>query len=248
MEQSNQFDLLPEVTSEQKPILFSCHNANDLLTQPKTIKDKEAGLLSETTKTLVEDKWLKDQFGYKEPVMTPQLMKGLLCEQDVFGLVQKVLGGEFRRKNPITFQNEYIIGTPDVILKNEDYVEDVKSSWSLKTFFNAELTPLYNTQAQCYMWLTGKRNYRLIYGLVPTPFEFILDEQRRFSYKFGMGYETNPDYLDIERQIDHNNSLIETIPIEKRIKVFEFKYDETVIENLKSQIEKARKYYNTLSL
>lgn len=231
-----------------KTLLFRCHNAHGLLTEPKTIKDKESGKLSETAKTLVNDMWLQNTYGFKKPLMTDAIYKGLICEQDTFALAQSILGGEFRKRFNKTIQNDYIIGTPDIVLENEDYVEDVKTSWDLETFFYAECTPTYMTQAQCYMWLTGKQNYRLIYGLVPTPYEMILDEQRRASYRFGMDYEQNEDYQKISEQIEHNNEVIKSIPIEKRVKVFEFKYNEDVIAKLIQQIEKARNYYDTIVL
>jgi len=232
---------------QNKPILFSCHNAHGLLTEPKTIKDKEAGKLALTTQTLVKDMWLHREYGYKERVMTDEMYKGLICEQDSMALVQSVLGGEFRKRFNKRIENEYLIGTPDIVLDSEDYVEDVKTSYTLKSFFNAELTDLYHTQGQCYMWLTGKRSYRLIYCLVPTPGEIILNEQKKLYYKFNCN-EENKDYQQMSEQVQFNNDLILNLPIEKRVKVFEFGYDETVIEKLKLQIDKARIYYSSLKI
>ena len=232
---------------QNKQILFSCHNAHGLLTEPKAVKDKEAGKLALTTQTLVKDMWLQREFGYKERVMTDEMYKGLICEQDSMALVQSVLGGEFRKRFNQRIQNEYLIGTPDIVLGSEDYVEDVKTSYTLKSFFNAELTDLYHTQGQCYMWLTGKRNYRLIYCLVPTPGEIILNEQKKLYYKFNCN-EENKDYQQMSEQVQFNNDLILKLPIEKRVKVFEFGYDETIIEKLKGQIDKARIYYSSLKL
>jgi len=232
---------------ETNPILFRCHNAHDLLTEPKSKADKEAGLMAETSKTMIRKMWLKNNYGYKEPLVTEAVLKGLLCEQDGMGLAQEVVGGEFRRRYGINLCNNYITGTPDIVLKNEDYVEDIKISENLATFFDAELTPRYETQGQCYMWLTGKKKYRLIYCLVPSPPEFVIDAQRRMFFKFGCD-ESNADYIEAYNQIEHNNNLILSMPAKDRVKVFEFGYNESTIERLKIQIEKARNYYQTLKI
>lgn len=228
-------------------LLFRCHNAGNLLTEPKLKSDKEAGKLSETAKSLVESMWLKNNFGYEERVFTDDMMKGLLCEQDSMQLVQDVLKGEFRVRYNQLVQNEYIVGTPDIVLEKEDCVEDIKTSSNLRTFFEAEPTKLYITQAQCYMALTGKKNYRLIYCLVPTPHELIVNEQKKIWYKFNCD-EENEDYIRAAMQVEKNNDLIKMIPKEKRIKVFNFSFDEELINTLYQKIEKAREYYNTLEL
>lgn len=228
-------------------LLFRCHSAGNLLTEPKLKSDKEAGKLSETAKSLVEAMWLKNQFGYEEKVFTDDMLKGLLCEQDSMQLVQDVLKGEFRTRYNQVISNNYIIGTPDIVLQKEDVVEDIKTSSNLRTFFEAEPTKLYITQAQCYMALTGKKNYRLIYCLVKTPPEIMTNELKKVWYRFNCD-EENPDYVKAAMQLEHNNNLIGNIPKEKRIKVFEFSYDENLIQSLYAKIEKAREYYNTLSL
>ncbi len=203
--------------------------------------------LGDTAKTLIRNIWLEREFGYREDVVSDEIMKGHLCEQDSMALVQSVLGGEFRAKNTIRFENEYIIGTPDVVLKKEDCLEDVKTSYNLRTFIEAELIKSYLWQLMGYMWLTGKKNARLIYCLVPTPDDMILEQQRRICWKFGAD-ENNPDYIARAEQIQHNNDLIALLPIEKRIKVFNIQYDPDMIEALKARIELARAYYQTLKL
>lgn len=232
---------------QNKQILFRCSSIGGLLCEPKSKAAKEAGELGGTAKSLVQEVWLQNEFGYNEEVITDAMLKGLLCEQDSMALAQKVLGGEFRTRFNQRIQNEYVIGTPDVVLRQDDYVEDIKTSANLRTFLNADLTDLYHAQLQCYMWLTGKSNARLIYCLIPTPAEIILNEQKKLYYKFDCN-EMNPDYIRMCEQIEKNNLLIDKLPIDKRVKKFEFKYDPAFIEKLKVQIEKARNYYNTLSL
>lgn len=224
--------------------LFRCSRLGALMTEPKLKADKEAGNLSETAKSFIEEMWLRDKFNYEETVMTDELMKGLLNEQDSLGLVQLVKGGEFRIKNQKHFENDFIKGTPDVILG--DCIEDVKTSWSLKTFFNAELEKNYYWQGIGYMALTGIHNYRLIYCLTNTPDEIVLELKKRAWFKFGCN-EENPDYQLMSQQIERNHTY-DHIPPEKRIKVFEFPFSPDDYSNLCRKIEKARDYYDSLCL
>lgn len=224
-------------------LLFRCHNAGTLLTEPKL--KSEAGQLSQTAKTMIESMWLKNTFGYREIVTTDAMTKGLRLEQESMALAQQVLGGAFRSKNRETLQNNFIIGTPDIILS--DYVEDIKTCYNLRTFFEAEPTKLYLTQAQCYMALTGRKYYRLIYCLVPNTDDAIIKECERVAWQYGRDYE-NQDYIDHCTQIKLNNDCIKSIPPMQRVKVFEFSYDETVIDVLYRKVELGRAYYLTLKL
>jgi hypothetical protein len=225
-------------------ILIRASQAHKILTEPKKAEDKKAGNLSETTKSYIKELWLYNNFGYKEDVMTEEMYKGLLVEDDSLKLVQSNLGGNFRIKNIKNFTNNYISGTPDIIL--DDVIEDVKSSFTIKTFFNSELSKDYYTQGQCYMALTGIKKYRLIYCLVETPSNIVCELKKRIYYKFDCD-ETNSDYIRISQQIEKNHD-ISLIEQKKRTKVFSFDYDEAFIENLYNKVEKAREYYNTLSL
>lgn len=225
-------------------LLIRASAAHKLMTEPKLKTDKEAGNLSETTKTYLSELWLEENYGYKEIVYTDSILKGLMCEQDSMDLVQKVLGGKLRIKNTEHFKNDFIKGTPDIIL--DDCVEDVKTSFSIKTFHDCELEKAYYWQAICYMALTGREKYRLIYCLVDTPSELITSEKTRMYYKFGCD-EENIDYQIASKQIELNHKYSH-IPAENRIKVFEFDFNQSDYEKLCLQIEKARRYYEQITL
>jgi hypothetical protein len=233
------------MTTENTNILFRCSMVGALLTEPKLKLDKEKGLLSETSKAFVIDKWLYDKYGFLESIKNNYMDKGIECEQNSMDLVSQVVEGGFRARYNTKLQNDYVIGTPDIVLS--DCVEDIKTSWNLKTFFNAELSKMYYCQAQCYMWLTGKQKYKLIYALVPTPEKTIINECEKLVWKYDKNYE-NEDYIKECQQIQRNNDLIKELPTEKRVKVFAFDYNPAYIELLKIKIERAREYYNTLKL
>lgn len=230
----------------KKP-LIRASEAYKLLTQPRTIKAREAGELSETTKTFIKELWLREEYNYDAPVSTPQMLKGLLCEQDSFDLVTRQIPvDEFRVKNEEWFKDDMFSGTPDCILKS-GVVEDIKTSWTLKTFLDSELEKSYYTQLQVYMHLTGCKKARLIYCLVDTPEEIVRDQTMKFFWKYGAD-EDNPHYQEAERKIYHMHKVSDKILENKRVKYFEFDYDVDHIELLKGEVEKAWKFYNTLEL
>lgn len=233
------------MNTQNTNILFRASSVGILLTDPKLKKDKDAGNLSESAKALVQSMWLDKNFEYKEILVNDYMNKGLLLEQNSMALAQSVLGGQFRTKNRERLNNDYFIGTPDIILK--DCVEDIKTSWSLKTFMNAELTPLYMAQAQAYMALTGILQYRLIYALVPTDESVILKNCDKLVWQYGGDY-SNEDYIAHSTQIKRNNDLIKDIPAHDRVKVFEFVCDAMMVNELHRRIEKAREYYLTIKL
>lgn len=226
-------------------LLFRCHSAGALLTDPKLKSDKDAGNLSETAKTLIESMWLHNAYGYREIITTEAMTKGLRLEQDSMALAQTVLGGSFRSKNRETFKNDYLIGVPDVL--TDEYVDDHKTCFNLRTFFEAEPSKMNITQLQGYMALTGRLKARCIFTLIPNTDDAIIKECERIAWQYGRDYE-NADYIAHCQQIKANNDCIATIPAEQRVKVFEFEYDGTVIEKLYARIEKGREYFNTLSL
>lgn len=226
-------------------ILFRCSGLSKLMCEPRDAAAKKAGELGQTAKSFIEEMWLRDKFGYYEEVQTDEMKKGSLCEQDSMELVQKVCGGEFRTAYGKQLANDYIKGTPDIVLST--HLEDIKTSWSLKTFFNAELLPAYYAQGQGYMELTGLRKYKVIYCLVPTPANLLNNEYKRIEWRYENDFD-NPDFQKAVTQFGRNNECIHDIPEKQRVKIFEFEYDAGFIEKLYSQIEKARKYYEKLSL
>jgi hypothetical protein len=223
---------------------INCSKIGLLMTEPKLKVDKEAGNLSETAKTMIREQWLFDNYGYKEIVVTDEMQKGNECEQDSMALVQSVLKCEFRVKYKNKLSNDYIKGYPDIVLT--DCVEDIKTSWSIKTFMNAELTDLYEWQLIGYMWLTGKQKARLIYCLVDSPESIIVNEQLKYYYKYGAD-SSNQNYKAAKEQVRMNH-VYSHIPEKDRIKIYNIEYNEDKIQMLIDKCNKANEYYNTLKL
>lgn len=244
----NQAQRLEELLSRKKNPLGKPLTANMEKDLASLIEKRDAPFeLSQTAKSYIVSLWLRLEYGYQEPVVTNELLKGNLCEQDSIELVSDLIpASQFRVKNREHYEDEYFTGTPDVILNKDGVIEDLKSSWTLRTFFESKPDKLYEGQAQVYMHLTGIPQYRLIYALVDTPDEIIIQEMKRYYFKFGRD-EGNPEYERICNQLEAMHK-VGHIPAEDRIKVFNYHYDPAYIEELIFRVKEARKFYGTLTL
>jgi hypothetical protein len=199
-----------------------------------------------TAMAYIRDCWLRNTYGYEEPVVTNELLKGYACEDEIIGVLNRQVPGEFRTKNEESFEDSHFTGTPDII--GSEWVEDVKCSWSLKTFFDVRRhNPLYYTQGQVYLALTGRKFFRLAYVLVDTPFEIVQEEKKRFYFRFDCD-ESNPHYLEAVAKVESMHTPSRLVPESQRIKTFEFHRDEAHISLLRQRVEQAREVYASLTL
>jgi hypothetical protein len=209
-----------------------------IMTSPKT----KGELLSKTAKTYIHELILQEKYGIYKEFSSRYTDKGNQVEDIAIAMANEVLDVGFIYKNDENFQNDWITGTPDVI--TDEVLLDVKCSWDATTFpfFETEIpTKDYFYQLQGYMWLTGKTESLLIYCLVDTPLEIVEDEIRRAHWKF---HKLEED-LDLRQEIESKH-IFGNIPMNKRIKIFEVKRDEKIIELIKEKIEVARVYYEAL--
>lgn len=211
-----------------------------------TAKRDQQFKFGSTALSYIRDCWLRDTYGYEEPVLTNELLKGLLCEEEAIQVVERQLGGAWRVKNPTQYENEWFTGTPDVVLN--DAVEDVKCSWTLRTFFEVQHpSALYYAQGQVYMDLTGKSVFRLCHVLVDTPIEIVTEEQKRYYFRFDCD-EENPHYLECYRKVEAMHNASRLVPEDQRIKVFTIERNETYLMKLRKRVEQARDIYANLTL
>ena len=198
--------------------------------------------LSETCKTYLQEIYLKEVWGRvkSDREGNKYTQKGIICETDSLELIERVTGKKYF-KNKKTFSNDWIVGTPDVIGKE---LIDVKTSWDLFTFMSVtedQANKDYYYQIFGYMWLLGVKNATISYCLVNTPQDIIIDEMYRLSFKFP------PDQQN-QTEKYRNNYIFDDIPENKRIKSYEYIYDEWMVDNIKTRIKNARDYLSKLSL
>lgn len=198
-----------------------------------------------TAMSCIRSLWLYNEHGYEEPLVTPEILKGLMCEEEAISVLTLQLPGPFRVKNDRQYKNDWFTGTPDLVL--DDAVEDIKCSWTLKTFFDVQHpSSLYYAQGQVYMDLTGRNTFRLCHVLLDTPPELVQDEQLRMYYRFRCD-EEDPRYIEAYNTIERMHK-VSHIPEDQRVKVFTIQREEMYLAKLRKRVEQAESVYRTLRL
>lgn len=197
-----------------KEFKLRASQASKLATLPRAKKDQEAGLMSQTSITYLNE-WMQEQiYGRGKQILTKQMHKGITMEPEAIALLSQH-EAKVMEKNEKFFENDYFTGTPDVI--TEDTIYDTKCSWDHFSFplFDSELEKVYFYQMQVYMHLTEKEKAVVAYCLVNTPDELLYGDE----------------------PVDY-----EQFDINLRVKLFHVDYDPKVIDFLQSQVINSRKY------
>jgi len=199
--------------------------------------------LSETCKSYLE-LWAKEQiYNRKSEISSKFLNKGNIVEDNAIDFLCDQLGLGFQMKNEDYFENDYVCGTPDILVYEMDLVIDVKSSWSWQTFplFESEIpTKDYFYQLQGYMHLTGLKSAKLVYCLMDTPKYLIEREAKQYAWQ--TGYDYDDELLDeFTAKMTYND--VDAI---HKIKVFDIKRDEDVINSIIDRVKECREYIKQL--
>lgn len=220
---------------EANNILFRCSSIGQLMTEPRS----KSETISETTKSYLLEVYAFVKYGRKKDIVNKYVQKGLAVEEDSITLYSQITGDLFI-KNEQKYQNEYVIGTPDLVT---DPIIDIKSSWDLFTFLKSKsegLNKNYYWQLQAYMWLTGIKNAKLVYCLVNTPDQIINDQKRKFMWNANQIDEselTVQAFEEIER-----NCKFDDITMSERIHTIDIAYNPDDIERLKQRIIDCREW------
>lgn len=202
------------------------------------------------------ESWLKEKlYKRRAEIKSKYLDKGNISEEDGFTLLtlQHNLGMVY--KNEKMFENDYMIGTPDLI--HDGIVYDNKCSWSLDTFpmFDKEISNKdYYWQMQTYMELTGCKKAVLSYTLIDADFSLIeqavkweIDSEKIYRIICNMVY-TKSAFDIAKKQFcpDAKADYFIEIPENKRIKTFQIEYDPKAIQLIQNRVEESREYINQL--
>lgn len=189
------------------------------------------------------DTWAKEQlYNRKKEFTSKYTMKGNINEDESIDFVSDFLNLGFIVKNGKHFENEFLTGTPDIILP--DLLIDVKNSWDCFTFpFFANKIPNddYFYQAQGYMELTGINKFKLVYTLTDTPFYLIEHEFKKYCYTNGYELDDTDMLAKFVEKMTYKN-----IPIEKKIKIFDIEKDTNCINLIKSRVDECQQIINEM--
>jgi len=187
------------------------------------------------------DNWIKEQlYGRRKEFSSKYTEKGKIMEDDSIDFIADQLGYGFLMKNEEQFEDDLFTGEPDVLPEGDEVI-DAKNSWDCFTFplFETEINPDYYAQGQVYLHLTRRKHFKLAYVLSDAPENLVLQEAIKFLRAQGYGsIEDNQDVVDeVRNQMSYSH-----IDPSLRIKVFEFDYDSSYIEELSYRVEVCRKY------
>ena len=251
------------MASNAYEVLYRCHSLNDLMTgvAKKWSVEKSATCRHKLVKIYREIKY-KRKFSFSNKYTE----KGIQQEEEAITLYSRFKGKIFK-KNKQRFENDLLTGEPDIIDKTERSTVDIKCSWDLETFpdIHDVNDPVYVDQGQGYMVLTDSVMHVIVYCLVNTPANLIVDAKRRLAWRFGIIDQETEEYIseckeleknsifnleDFRRQypyFEFHNDISQwdyDIPIEERVIEFTIKRDEDRISAIRTRLLECRKYMN----
>ena len=218
--------------------LFHCSMLPLLLTKSR-VKNE----LSETCKTELIKIWIENEYGRKRDITTKFTEKGIICEQDSIDLLNKKTKSGLV-KNTKLYSNDFITGMPDIVDRD---ITDIKTSWDLLSYVQSDedkARKTYYYQLLGYMALVGAKTGHIAYCLVDTPDSFIRDELYKQSFQTD---PESPEYKTKEQEIIKNMKFGD-IPEDKRVKIFDFEFDQKMIDEVYLKVGEWRNYLNELHL
>ena len=204
-----------------------------------------------TALTTIQDAVLRNKYGLENKVYSKYMDKGIMNEPQALQMLIKKKGWKNIDLGKSRLFNDWCTGEPD--LHHDFILADVKCSFSASTFpwLDTELKNKdYIYQMQTYMWLAGVDISYLAYCLTDTPESMIIEEVQRRVYK-EMSYPDNKSKSmeEIEMEIDADVRKEMTFPgvdEDKRVRVFEVKRDDDLIEQIKARVIEARNRYDEI--
>jgi len=199
---------------EIKEFKIRCSAIGQIMTNPRS----KSETLSQTCKSYLEE-WVKEQvYGVQKQIKSKYLTKGLDVEDIAIEYYSEQKGLGFVLKNTDYYFDEFMHGTPDLVLP--EMIIDLKASWDCFSFplFASDIDKSYYAQIQGYMHLTGRKKGKLVYTLQNTPDELVWDEPI--------------DYSEISSKY--------------RIKEYEIEYDAEFIQSVQTRVLECREYINQL--
>jgi hypothetical protein len=222
-------------------VKIRCSSLGKLMTEPKSVADKNAGALSETAKTMLVEVYAKAVYGREKEVQSKPMKKGVLVEDDSIALLSRH-DGVLYQKNEVRQENEFIGGTPDII--TDELVIDIKSSYDIWTFLanvDSKIDKGYWWQLQGYMMLTNKRKASLAYCLSNMPDHLVETEKYYLLKRLDVISEESPEYLieaaKLERILKYDD-----IPVNEKVIKYDIDFDDSVVELVESRVKTAREY------
>lgn len=214
----------------------------------ESVKNDELPL-SEGTKTFCSALYADLKYGKWNPtkdIGNKYTTKGKHAEEASIDLVSKLEKFPFK-KNELFIQNEFLRGTPDIIVGdtyNASKILDVKSPWDSETFFanlNDDLVMQYQFQMQGYMAISGAPVAEVHFCLVDIPDFMWESEKMKLFKRMEVVTEDSPEFQMALAQLFRNLHFGD-MPLEERRIKFTVHRDDELIQKIYNQVIKLRPY------
>jgi hypothetical protein len=234
----------------------SCHTLPKIIGGGKgKLTDAVKANLKDTGKAILRSIYIDVFYKRKKEITSKYLDKGIDDEDKSISLYRKN-NQIFTAKNTIEYSNDFIKGTPDLVLntKKLKLVVDIKTCWDIWTYIGKTKEVAkkdYFWQLAGYSWLTGIKDIEIAYTLLSNSEYEMMREYERMKWSLGIledGTEdTSQQLVDLEDKIRYNNTY-DDIPEEKRLKVFRFEVKEEDYKTIENYVQLSREYLNKLKL
>jgi len=228
-------------------VKFRASSWGSLLVEPQSKAAKEAGELSVTCQKELIKIYNLLKYGRKKDIVTKQMEKGVLCEQDAIDLYCKV-EGKMYFKNQEPLENDYFTGHPDIYagdnILNAEEVDDIKNSWELDTFtprLIEEIDKGYECQLNVYYDLTGAPCGNLVYTLVSAPPMIVESEKYRLLRSMDVISEESPEFKKIAAHLE-NLMIFDDIDYRERVIKKPVPRNEELIKKMKDKVPVLRQW------
>ena len=222
-------------------VKFRASSWGNLLSEPQTKADREAGKLGMTCqKELIKIyNWIK--YGRKVDLTGKQIEKGHVCEPDSINLYSMVEGVIYE-KNEQQLSNEWFTGHPDLYLGADIYhaeeVDDIKTRWSIDSFMPKLIEKVDAgeiAQMNVYYSLTGAQRGAIVNTLVSAPRNMVEEAKYYALKRLNAATEYSPEAIETMQEIE-KNMIFDDIPIYERVIKTPVERDDELIEKMKSKV------------
>lgn len=234
-------------------VKFRASSWGNLLSEPVTKADKEAGKLSLTCQKELIKIYNQVLYGRKKDITTKQMDKGKQVEGESIKLYSMVEGRIFY-KNEDGLENDFFTGHPDIFtgdnIQNADEVDDIKSSWELDSFTPKLIETIdkgYEAQLNVYYDLTGAKTGNLVYCLVSAPIGIVENEKKKLLWSMDVISEFSPEYLRASEELEKLMTF-EDIDYRERVIKIPVPKNEELIQKMKDKVPILRNWLQEFHL
>jgi hypothetical protein len=228
-------------------IKFRASSWGNLMTEPQSKADREAGKLSKTCIKELVKIYNQEVYGRKKDITTKHMDKGTIAEPESITLFSRVEKKLFH-KNEERLENEWFTGHVDIYegesIRAAKTVWDIKSRWELDSFMPKLVEDLdtgEELQLQVYFCLTGATSGGIANTLVDCPAGTLMEEKKRLYYSMGVIWEEDPAYLRACAELE---KLLTFPDIDYRERVIkqEVTRNDEIIDAMKAKVPRMREW------